>query len=148
MITKVKIIVKNHKNEEEEELTFGEKLSERIFRIGSSWLTILLFIFLIVAWVLYNELVPAKYVFDPFPFPLITFLLAGFAAIQAPIIMISQHRQYEKNNKLIAMNLVVENKILALHQSITISMEQQLQHVLENQMITIKLLNDLQAKAV
>jgi uncharacterized membrane protein len=75
-----------------------------------------------------------------------TFLLAGIAAVQAPFIMMSQHRNGLKNSKKLAVNLKVEKEILALHQSITVSIEQQLQHVLENQTATIKILNDLHLK--
>ena len=143
VIKKVKTISRNHENKEDDELTLRERFSDKVFSVGSSWTPIVLFSTVIIVWVGFNLIVDIKYRFDPFPFSLITFLLAGVAAIQAPFIMMSQHWQNNKNNKIIATNLKVENEILALHQSITISMEQQLQQVLENQRTTMKLLEEI-----
>jgi len=146
-IIKVKTIIRDHQNSDDEILTAEERYAETIFRIASSWKTILYFIAAISLWAVYNLYVPANYRFDPFPFSFLTFFLAGFAAIQAPIIMISQHRQNEKNSNRIAINLKVDNEILSLHQSITVLMEQQMQQVLENQLTTIRLLRELHEKA-
>ena len=76
-----------------------------------------------------------------------TFLLAGIAVVQAPFIMMSQHRNGLKNSRKLALNLKVEKEILTLHQSITVLIEQQLQQVLENQITAIKLLNGLHSKS-
>ncbi len=146
-IIKVKLIIRNHQNADEEELTRGEKYAETIFRIASSWKTIFYFIGAIIIWAIYNISVPLNYRFDPFPFSFLTFFLAGFAAIQAPIIMISQHRQNQKTSNRLAENLKVDNEVLALHQSITVLMEQQMQQVLENQLTTIKLLQEIHLKS-
>ncbi|GHN03089.1 hypothetical protein WSM22_45780 [Cytophagales bacterium WSM2-2] len=145
-VHKAKTIGKNHLTPEEESRTAGEKLSDIVFNIGSSWAPILLFTTVVIAWVLFNSFVSVKYRFDPFPFLLMTFLLAGIAAVQAPFIMMSQHRNGLKNSKKLAVNLKVENEILALHQSITVLIEQQLQQVLENQAMVLKSLQDLQLK--
>ena len=145
-IHKAKTITKNHLNTEEESLTLGEKFSDIVFNVGSSWAPILFFTSIVVTWVIFNLSVAEKYRFDPYPFLLMTFLLAGTAAIQAPFIMMSQHRNGLKNSKKLALNLKVEKEILALHQSITVSIEQQLQQVHENQIATIKLLNELHLK--
>ena len=146
-VHKAKTISKNHLTAEEENLTLGEKFSDVVFNIGSSWAPILLFTTIVIAWVLFNSFMPVKYRFDPFPFLLMTFLLAGIAAVQAPFIMMSQHRNSQKNSKRLAVNLKVENEILTLHQSITVLIEQQLQQVLENQALAIKILQDLQQKS-
>jgi uncharacterized membrane protein len=145
-IHKAKAITKNHLNPEEESLTLGEKFSDIVFNIGSSWAPIFFFTSIVITWVIFNLFVAAQYRFDPYPFLLMTFLLAGIAAVQAPFIMMSQHRNGLKNSKKLALNLKVEKEILTLHQSITVSIEQQLQHVLENQTATIKILNDLHLK--
>jgi uncharacterized membrane protein len=147
-IIKVKEINENHNPDEPEELTFSEKFADITFGIVSSWISLFLFALFITGWIIYNISVPEKYSFDPYPFLLMTFLLAGIAAIQAPLIMITQHRQNEKNNRRIALNLKVENEILSLHQSITVLIEQQLQQVHENQLTTLKLLQELQSKTV
>jgi len=145
-IHKAKAITKNHLNTEEESLTLGEKFSDIVFNIGSSWAPILFFTSIVITWVIFNLFVAEKYRFDPYPFLLMTFLLAGIAAIQAPFIMMSQHRNGLKNSKKLAQNLKVEKEILTLHQSITVIIEQQLQQVLENQIIAIRLLNELHLK--
>ena len=145
-IHKAKVITKNHLNTEEESLTLGEKFSDIVFNVGSSWAPILFFTSIVVTWVIFNLSVAEKYRFDPYPFLLMTFLLAGTAAIQAPFIMMSQHRNGLKNSKKLALNLKVEKEILALHQSITVLIEQQLQQVLANQTAAIKLLNELHLK--
>ena len=145
-IHKAKTITKNHLNPEEESLTLGEKFSDIVFNIGSSWAPILFFTTMVITWVVFNLSVGEKYRFDPYPFSLMTFLLAGIAAVQAPFIMMSQHRNGLKNSKKLALNLKVEKEILTLHQSITVLIEQQLQQVLENQITAIKLLNELHLK--
>jgi len=145
-IHKAKVITKNHLNPEEESLTLGEKFSDIVFNVGSSWAPIFFFTSIVVTWVIFNLSVAEKYRFDPYPFLLMTFLLAGFAAVQAPFIMMSQHRNGLKNSKKLAANLKVEKEILTLHQSITVLIEQQLQQVLENQTAAIKLLNELHAR--
>jgi uncharacterized membrane protein len=145
-IHKAKVITKNHLNPEVESLTLGEKFSDIVFNIGSSWAPILLFTTVVVTWVIFNLSVAEKYRFDPYPFLLMTFLLAGIAAVQAPFIMMSQHRNGLKNSRKLAVNLKVEKEILTLHQSITVLIEQQLQQVLENQTAAIKLLNELHLK--
>ena len=139
---KVNLIIRNQENQEVERLTLGEELADKIFEIGSSWISIALFASIIIIWVSFNILVSPTYVFDRFPFYLMTFLLVGTAAIQAPIIMISQHRQNQKNCRRIAENLKIDNEILSHHRSIVILMEQQIQQVLANQMTTIRLLQE------
>ncbi len=145
-VIKVKTTLAKTNNLEVEKLTFGEQLADIIFTVGSKWKAILLFALGLILWIVFNELGPDKYRFDPFPFPLMTFLLAGIAAVQAPIIMISQHRQNMEHSKRIAADLKADNEIQALHQSITILIEQQLQLVHENQLITIQLLKELDKK--
>jgi len=145
-VHKAKTISKNHLTPEEESLTIGEKFSDIVFNIGSSWAPILFFTSLVVSWVVFNVFASAEYRFDPFPFLLMTFLLAGIAAVQAPFIMMSQHRNGQKSSKKLAVNLKVEKEILTLHQSITVLIEQQLQQVLENQTVAIKMLQDLKTK--
>jgi uncharacterized membrane protein len=146
-IVKVKLIEKDHDETEEAVLTFGEKFANLVFRIVGSWTSIVLFVLFVVGWGLFNANAPIRYRFDPHPYSLITFLLAGIAAIQAPVIMISQQRQARKTSERLAVNLKVDNEILSLHQSITVLIEQQLQQVHENQLTTIKLLNGLHIKS-
>lgn len=146
-IVQAKAITKNHENPEVGKQTLGEKFSDVIFSIGSSWAWIFVFTAFVTLWVAYNLTASAKNSFDPYPFLLMTFLLAGIAAIQAPLIMMSQHRRDKKDSERLALNLKVDNEILSLHQSITVLMEQQLQQVHEHQLTTIKLLQSLHLKS-
>ena len=145
-ILKVRNALTRSNSIEEDKTTFGERMSDRIFSVGSKWRTIVFFAMVLIVWMAYNLLVSPNYRFDPYPFPLMTFILAGIAAIQAPIIMISQHRQNEKHSKRIAAGLKIDNEVLALHQSITLLIEQQLQQVHENQQLTLSSLNELHVK--
>ena len=145
--TKVKLIIKSRDETEEDALTFGEKFADVVFKVVASWTSITLFLLFVVGWAIYNSNIPTRFRFDPYPYSLITFLLAGIAAIQAPVIMLSQHRQAQKNSTRLAINLKIDNEILSLHQSITVLIEQQLQQVHENQLTTLKLLNELHIKS-
>src|SRR5579863_8406344 len=98
-VVKVKIIKKDHKEAEEDLLTFGEKFVDLAFNVVGSWISTVLFLLFVVTWAIYNSFAPTQYRFDSYPYSLITFLLAGVAAIQAPVIMMSQHRQAQKNSK-------------------------------------------------
>lgn len=144
---KVQSIIKNHENTEEDTLSFLEKFSDNMFDFGSSWRFIFVFAAIVIAWVVYNISVPYSYRLDKFPFLLLAFILTAVAAIQAPIIMMSQHRQNDKASKRIAQDLKVDNEILSLHRSIVILMEQQMQQLHENQLLTIRLLEELQVKS-
>ena len=144
---KVQSIIANHQNSEEEELNFREKFSDEMFAFGSSWRFIFLFAAIVIGWVVYNISVPPSHSLDKFPFLILGFVLTAVAAIQAPIIMMSQHRQTDKVSKRIALDLKVDNEILSLHRSIVILMEQQMQQVHENQLLTIRLLEELHVKS-
>jgi len=146
-VVKVKSIVKDKEETEEEVLTFGKKLADMVFSFVGSWFSIAMFLSFVVGWALFNSFAPALYRFDPYPYSLITFLLAAIAAIQAPVIMIGQHRLAHKNSIRLAGDLKIENEILSLHRSITVLMEQQLQQVHENQLTTITLLKELHTKS-
>ena len=144
-VVKVKSIVKDKEEPVEEVLTFGKKIANMVFSFVGSWFSIGLFLLFVVGWAMFNSFAPVFYRFDPYPFSMITFLLAAIAALQAPVIMIGQHRLAHKNSTRLAFDLKIENEILALHRSITVLTEQQLQQVHENQLITIKLLKELRA---
>ena len=80
-----------------ENLTFGEKLADKIANFGGSWTFILSFFTFIVIWIVLNLWLLATKPFDPFPFILLNLFLSCLAAIQAPIIMMSQNRQESKD---------------------------------------------------
>lgn len=107
----------------EESRTFGERVADRIAAFGGSWTFILLFAGAVVLWVLVNTLLLLRaggQPFDPYPFILLNLFLSLVAAIQAPIIMMSQNRQAVKDRLQAShdyeVNLKAEIEIMALHE--------------------------------
>lgn len=74
-------------------LTFGERLSDKVAAVGGSWTFILSFLLALVVWIAFNSFVLAREAFDPYPYILLNLVLSCVAAIQEPIIMMSQNRQ-------------------------------------------------------
>lgn len=102
--------------------TYGERLADRVAAIGGSWCFIIGFSLFLVAWALLNTLVLARHAFDPFPFIFLNLMLSMLAALQAPIIMMSQNRQAQKDRLAAAMdsevNLKSEAELAALHDKV------------------------------
>lgn len=80
-----------------EGLTVGQRLADRVAAIGGSWAFITGFCVFLVGWAILNSVVLATRAFDPFPFIFLNLMLSMLAAVQAPIIMMSQNRQAEKD---------------------------------------------------
>ena len=102
-----------------ERLTFGERLADRVATIGGSWSFIMSFGVFLVAWTVINTVVLAARAFDPFPFIFLNLMLSMLAALQAPIIMMSQNRQAARDRSAAehdyVVNLRAELEILRLH---------------------------------
>ena len=94
-----------------------QKIADKIAHLGGSWTFIIIFIILLISWMIYNIL--AKDSLDPYPFILLNLILSCIAAIQAPIIMMSQNRQEQKdrqrNENDYKVNLKTEIIIQDLH---------------------------------
>lgn len=85
--------------QEESKMTFGDKVADKISEIAGSWGFILIFIIFLLGWIILNGVVLAKKdPIDPYPFILLNLVLSCIAALQAPIIMMSQNRQSEKDS--------------------------------------------------
>ena len=109
--------------EEDRRATFGERLSDRIASFGGSWTFILIFSGFLVVWIILNTLqLFGGRAIDPFPFILLNLLLSCVAALQAPIIMMSQNRQQDHDRKEAMqdyqINLKAELEIRHLHEKI------------------------------
>ena len=106
----------------EERLTFGERLADRVAAIGGSWSFIVGFSLFLIAWAILNTIVLAARAFDPFPFIFLNLMLSMLAALQAPIIMMSQNRQAAKDRLEARLdyetNLRSEAEIASLHDKI------------------------------
>ena len=138
----------------EDSMTFGERLADRIAAFGGSWTFILIFLGLLVAWVIVNTVILAHVgkPFDPYPFVFLNLILSMLAAIQAPVIMMSQNRQSTKDRAAAEhdyeVNLKAELEILALHQKVDTLREQQWIELVEMQRQQIALLSRLVDGAV
>lgn len=130
---------------EKEQLTFSENLSDKIARFGGSWKFIILFCITLIGWVVFNIVSPYK--FDAYPFILLNLILGCVAALQAPIIMMSQNRQVEKDRMKInndyMINLKAELEIRSLHHKIDIMMQDQSKTILEMQALQVQHMNEI-----
>src|ERR1043166_3016022 len=97
------ILSSNIEQQLEKKLTFGERLSDRIASFGGSWRFIILFGAVLLFWIILNAVFLLNRGFDPYPFILLNLILSCLAAIQAPIIMMSQNRA-EARDRLRAEN--------------------------------------------
>lgn len=88
----------SEKGGKEEKITFGQKAADAVARFAGSWAFIFSFIAVMVIWMVMNVLLAAK-AFDAYPFILLNLVLSCIAAVQAPLIMMSQNRQEAKDRK-------------------------------------------------
>jgi uncharacterized membrane protein len=108
----------------EESATFGERLSDHVAAVGGSWGFIIAFTVVLFGWMILNSQILNRMgmAFDPYPFIFLNLLLSTLAAVQAPIIMMSQNRQADKDRKAAAhdyeVNLRAELEILRLHEKV------------------------------
>lgn len=133
--------------EDEQEITFGQKLADKVAEFGGSWGFIIFFLSFLVAWILLNVFWLSNHGFDPYPFILLNLILSCIAAIQAPVIMMSQNRQEEKDRerakKDYKINLKSELEIRELHEKIDHLIIHYQQDLLEIQKTQIDLLENI-----
>lgn len=134
----------------ESQLTIGERLADRIATFGGSWTFIVAFFCFLILWMLTNAYLLVSRAFDPFPFILLNLILSCLAAIQAPIIMMSQNRQ-ESKDRLRAehdykINLKAELEIKLLSEKIDHLLVHQNKKLLEIQEVQVDYLEDLLKK--
>ncbi len=144
------ILASNIAEQFEIKLTFGERLSDRIASFGGSWKFIISFGVMIVFWIAINVVLLATRAFDPFPFILLNLILSCLAALQAPVIMMSQNR-VEARDRLRAendykVNLKAELEIRHLHEKIDHLLRRQYNRLFEIQQIQIELLEEIGRK--
>jgi uncharacterized membrane protein len=131
----------------DQRLTLGDRLSDRVARFGGSWAFILSFGAFLFVWMLINSVVLLRRPFDPYPFILLNLILSSIAALQAPVIMMSQNRQ-EAKDRLRAehdyrVNLKAELEIRLLSERIDGLVNHQWQRLLEIQKIQLELMEGL-----
>ena len=127
--------------------TLGERVADSVARLGGSWSFIGLFLAFLLVWVLFNWLVLGARAFDPYPFVFLNLLLSMIAALQAPVIMMSQNRQATTDRQMAAhdyeVNLKAEIEIMALHEKMDALRTEQLAALLVKQQQQIDLLTRL-----
>jgi uncharacterized membrane protein len=146
-LKKHEFLSKNINIEFDRQSTFGERISDRLTDFAGSWKFISIFIITIFIWMLINSIVLVTKPFDPYPFILLNLVLSCLAAIQAPIILMSQNRQ-EARDRLQAeydyrVNLKAELEVRQLHEKIDHLLMYQWQRLLEIQEIQMDMLEEI-----
>ena len=141
-------IAENTEEEFEENRTFGDVVSDHLASFGGSWAFLISFGVVLVIWMAVN-VVAGTHAYDPYPFILLNLCLSCIAAIQAPIIMMSQKRQ-EVKDRLRAdndyrVNLKAELEIRHLHEKLDYLVSKQWQRLAEIQQIQMEMMTDVSA---
>jgi uncharacterized membrane protein len=130
--------------------TFGERVSDFVADFGGSWKFIISFFVVLLIWIGFNAWMATRAVFDPYPFILLNLVLSCLAAIQAPIIMMSQKRQETKDRLRsendYRVNLKAELEIRHLHEKVDHLINRQWERLAEIQQIQLEIMEDLAAR--
>jgi uncharacterized membrane protein len=141
------LMVTEIKPESDSGFTFGQRLADRIATFGGSWTFLIVFFSFLLIWMAINVIALRGHPFDPYPFILLNLLLSCIAAIQAPVIMMSQNRQEEKDRVRsehdYQINLKAELEIRHLHEKMDHLLMQQWERLVEIQQVQIELLQEL-----
>jgi len=131
------------------QLTYGQRLADKVAAFGGSWTFISIFAVVLVVWIFLNSFILIRYSksFDPYPYILLNLFLSMLAAIQAPVILMSQNRQASKD-RLNAehdyeVNLKSELEIMTLHEKIDLLREKQWSELISIQQEQLRLLAQL-----
>jgi len=128
-------------------MTFGQRIADKVASFGGSWTFIIMFAVFLFLWICVNVYWLGNRGFDPYPFILLNLILSSLAAIQAPVIMMSQNRQEEKDRdrgkKDYMINLKSELEIRMLHEKIDHLIINEQQEVLEIHKVQIEMMNDI-----
>ncbi|TRX16451.1 DUF1003 domain-containing protein [Flavobacterium franklandianum] len=145
-----KLIINNLLNPPADILTRGQKISDKVASFGGSWAFIISFFIILFTWILFNTITPIKDNFDPYPFILMNLILSCIAALQAPVIMMSQNRVEEKDRKRsendYLINLKSELEIRALHEKIDLLLEEQIKVLFDSQAKQLNILKSIEKK--
>jgi uncharacterized membrane protein len=144
------ILSRNPEDELQSSLTVGQRLADRVANVGGSWKFITWFTVVFVVWILSNSVFLVTRPFDPYPFIFLNLVLSCLAAIQAPVIMMSQNRQ-EARDRLHALrdyqvNLKAELEIRHLHQKMDHLLSHQWERLVEIQEIEMELINEVRGR--
>jgi len=131
----------------DKQLSFGERVADKVAEFGGSWKFIIIFGLILVCWIAANSVVLLYRPFDPYPFILLNLVLSCLAALQAPIIMMSQNRQEAKDRMRSVsdyrVNLKAELEIRQLHAKMDQLLAHQWRRLLEIQQIQMELMEEI-----
>lgn len=149
-IIEEKLVVDNLLNEPVETLTTGQRVSDKVAKFGGSWYFIISFSAILFVWIVINIFLPEGNKFDPYPFILMNLILSTIAALQAPVIMMSQNRTEERDRKRnendYMINLKAELQVRSLHQKIDLLQKEQMKILYETQAKQLELLERIEKK--
>ena len=141
------VLTRNVNMEFEEKRTVGQRLADRLAAFGGSWKFITIFMSVLFGWIILNSIVLITHRFDPFPFILLNLILSCLAAIQAPVILMSQNRQASKDRLRsehdYGVNLKAELEIRHLHQKLDLLLKEQWRHLLDIQQMQTDLMQEI-----
>jgi uncharacterized membrane protein len=141
------VLSENIEEKIDEELTLGQRMADLIATFGGSWTFIITFFLFLFGWIILNAFVLGNHQYDPYPFILLNLILSCLAAIQAPIIMMSQNRQEQKDRERAEhdykINLKAELEIKLLSEKVDHLIVQQNKKLLEIQELQLDYLNDV-----
>ncbi|MFP9117803.1 DUF1003 domain-containing protein [Flavobacterium sp. RNTU_13] len=147
-----KSLVSGNPDEDEDSanLTLGQRVADKVADFGGSWTFIISFVVFLLVWIFINAFVFFNKGFDPYPFILLNLILSCVAALQAPVIMMSQNRQEEKDRSRAKndymVNLKSELEIRLLHEKLDHLILHQEQTLIEVQKVQIDMMNDILAR--
>ena len=142
-------LVKRLREEEENiQLTFGQRLADIIAIFGGSWTFIICFFVVLTVWIFYNSAKLNSAPFDPYPYILLNLALSCIAAVQAPLILMSQNRKETRDTKRsqddYLINLKAELKNRTMDQKLDLFINEQFKELIKIQKIQIHKLNNLE----
>ena len=140
-------IVSDNPDEDDKGSTMGQRVADKVATFGGSWTFILSFLAFLLLWIAANAFILMNKGFDPYPFILLNLILSCLAALQAPVIMMSQNRQEEKDRERARndymVNLKSELEIRLLHEKLDHLILHQEQSLIEIQRVQIDMMNDI-----
>lgn len=149
-IDEEQLIINNLLHPPTDKLSKGQIISDKVANFGGSWAFIISFFVVLVIWIIFNTIALNNLVFDPYPFILMNLILSCIAALQAPIIMMSQNRQEEKDRKRsendYLINMKSELEIRALNQKIDLLLEEQIKILFDSQAKQLEILKNIEQK--
>jgi uncharacterized membrane protein len=141
------LLSRNLNVEFEQELTFWERLSDKVAAFGGSWVFIIGFGSVICLWIVINSVALLTRPFDPYPYIFLNLVLSGLAGFQAPIILMSQNRQDAKDRLRsefdYRINLKAEIEIRALNEKMDVMLKEQWHRLLEIQRLQFQVMEEL-----